>query len=71
MPRFAIAYRVRGSLEPATYYRVGGYGPKLRVGNSTEATTWNTEKEARQAVQEFGLSGDPEVFVVDISDEGH
>jgi hypothetical protein len=66
MPRFAMAHREGEA--PPTYYRIGGLGPPVRVANPAGATAWNTEQEVHQAVQEFGLSNDPEVFVAKISD---
>jgi hypothetical protein len=67
MPRFAIAHRVTGSPEPATYYCIDGLGRISRVGTSAKATVWDTELKTRQAMEELGLSGDPDVFVSDVS----
>ena len=67
MPRFAIAHRVIGSSEPPTYYCIDGLGRILRVGNPASAAVWDSDTDARHAIMSLGLSGDPEVFVADIS----
>jgi hypothetical protein len=42
------------------------YGCAMRVSNASGATTWDSEEEARQAMRDLGVAGDPEVFVAEV-----
>lgn len=66
MPPFVIGRRVTGTPEPASYYQVDGLGRVMRVGDPSDATKWESKAEALDALQDLGLSSDPEVFVEDI-----
>jgi hypothetical protein len=61
---FVIGYMLKGSGEPPTYYRVDGLGRLSRDGDLRNATEWPTEAEAREAIRQLGLSGDPSVSVM-------
>jgi hypothetical protein len=62
--RFVICHMLVGAKEPPTYYRLDGLGRLSRDGDLRNATDWPTEAEAREAIRQFGLSGDPSVSVM-------
>jgi hypothetical protein len=57
--KFAIEHRAEGSLP--TYYRLSGRGTTR--GDQNQATTWDSESAAYEALRQLGLTTDPETFI--------